>query len=232
MFLLDDLLFAPIKGLAAVCQKVHEAAQEDLEAQEKAVLADLAELHHLLDVGQISDDDFNIRETGVLDRLDACRISPRPGLPAADEQSAAGRRPCSMNLALAAEMSPAAETDDTVLELLDRVLNTGVVLARRRDHHRGRYRVDLPPLAVVAQLGGDGPAGGMARRGPHWDRRPPVTPASERCGSEGDRSLVTSDATTFFTSPRGLSPARSRRPARRRSASIPTTSATAWSAWC
>ncbi len=52
MFLLDDLLLAPIKGLAAVCQKVHEAAEEDLEAQEKAVLADLAELHHLLAVAR------------------------------------------------------------------------------------------------------------------------------------------------------------------------------------
>ena len=75
MFLLDDLLLAPIKGLAAVCQKVHQAAQEDLESQEKAVMADLAELHHLLDAGQIQDDDFNTRETDLLDRLDAFRQS-------------------------------------------------------------------------------------------------------------------------------------------------------------
>ncbi len=75
MFLLDDLLLAPIKGLAAVCQKVHQAAQEDLEGQEKAVMADLAELHHLLDAGQIQDDDFNTRETDLLDRLDAFRQS-------------------------------------------------------------------------------------------------------------------------------------------------------------
>jgi hypothetical protein len=87
MFLLDDLLLAPIKGLAAVCRKVHEAAEEDLEAQEKAVLADLAELHHLLAVGQLSDDDFNARETGVLDRLDACRLARGRGFPPAEEQS-------------------------------------------------------------------------------------------------------------------------------------------------
>ncbi len=71
MFLLDDLLLAPIKGLAAVCQKVHDAAQEDLDSQEKAVMADLAELHHLLDAGQIGDDDFNAREGDLLDRLEA-----------------------------------------------------------------------------------------------------------------------------------------------------------------
>jgi hypothetical protein len=87
MFLLDDLLLAPIKGLAAVCRKVHEAAEEDLEAQEKAVLADLAELHHLLAGGQISDDDFNAREAGVLDRLDACRPMRGRGFPDVGEQS-------------------------------------------------------------------------------------------------------------------------------------------------
>jgi hypothetical protein len=75
MFLLDDLILAPIKGLAAVCQKVHEAAQEDLEGQEKAVMTDLAELHHLLDAGQIGDDDFNVREGDLLDRLEAFRQS-------------------------------------------------------------------------------------------------------------------------------------------------------------
>ena len=73
MFLLDDLIFAPLKGLAAVCQKVHDAAQEDLEQQEKSVLADLSELHHLLDDGRIGDEDFDVREGLLLDRLDACR---------------------------------------------------------------------------------------------------------------------------------------------------------------
>jgi ribosomal protein L29 len=73
MFLLDDILLAPMKGLAAICQKVREAAQEDLEKQEKEILAALAELHQLLDVGQIGEEDFNRRESGLLDRLDACQ---------------------------------------------------------------------------------------------------------------------------------------------------------------
>lgn len=73
MFLIDDIFLAPIKGLAAVCQKVHEAAEEDLENQEKAVLAALAELHAELDSGRIGDEDFNSREGELLDRLDACQ---------------------------------------------------------------------------------------------------------------------------------------------------------------
>jgi hypothetical protein len=73
MFLLDDILLSPIKGLAAMCQKVHEAAQEDLEKQERDILATLAELHQLMDTGRIGDEDFNVREGDLLDRLEACR---------------------------------------------------------------------------------------------------------------------------------------------------------------
>jgi hypothetical protein len=75
MFLLDEILLAPIKGLAAVCRKVNEAAQEDLENQEKAILADLSELHQELDAGHIADEDFNTREWELLDRLDNCQQS-------------------------------------------------------------------------------------------------------------------------------------------------------------
>lgn len=77
MFLLDDILLAPIKGLATVCQKVHEAAQEELEEQEKAILATLADLHHELDAGQLGDEDFNVREGQLLDRLEACQAARR-----------------------------------------------------------------------------------------------------------------------------------------------------------
>jgi hypothetical protein len=75
MFLLDDILLAPIKGLATVCQKVHEAAQEDLENREKAILADLAELHRQLEACRIGDNEFNVRECALLDRLEACQAA-------------------------------------------------------------------------------------------------------------------------------------------------------------
>ena len=79
MFLLDDILFAPVKGLATVCQKIHEAAQEDLEKQEKDILAALAELHQQLDALKIGEEDFDARETELLDRLEACQQLTRPG---------------------------------------------------------------------------------------------------------------------------------------------------------
>ena len=73
MFLLDDILLAPIKGLTVMCHKVHDAAQEDLEKQEKDILGTLAELHQLMDAGGIGDEDFNDRECSLLDRLEACQ---------------------------------------------------------------------------------------------------------------------------------------------------------------
>jgi hypothetical protein len=78
MFLLDDILLAPIKGLAAVCKKVHDAAQEDLADQEKAVMATLSELHQQLDAGCIADTDFDARESELLDRLEACQQARNP----------------------------------------------------------------------------------------------------------------------------------------------------------
>jgi hypothetical protein len=86
MFLLDDILLAPIKGLAAVCQKVHEAAQEDLQQEEKAILASLAELHQLLETGRIADEDFNTRECVLLDRLDVCQMARNKARGAVQEE--------------------------------------------------------------------------------------------------------------------------------------------------
>ena len=73
MFLLDDILLAPLKGLAAVCQKVQQAAEEELEGQEKAITGSLAELYQLLETHQIGDEEFNTRENDLLDRLEAAR---------------------------------------------------------------------------------------------------------------------------------------------------------------
>lgn len=71
MFLLDDILFSPIKGLAAICRKVHDAAQDDLDEQESALMAELTDLHHQLENSGIEEQVFEEREGKLLDRLDA-----------------------------------------------------------------------------------------------------------------------------------------------------------------
>ena len=155
MFLLDDILLSPLKGLAAVCRKVHEAALEDLEKQEKEILAALAEL--------ISSWTRAASATRTSTSASpACWTAWRP---ARKRGTRTGRRPARRQPGGRPwSMTPAAgQPDDSVLELLDRVLNTGS-FGRRDRHHRGRHRADLPSLAVVAQLRGDRPAGGLALR--------------------------------------------------------------------
>jgi hypothetical protein len=73
MFLLDDILLSPIKGLTVICQKVHEAAQEDLDQQEKTILAQLAELYQQVESTGIEDETFNAGESALLERLEAIR---------------------------------------------------------------------------------------------------------------------------------------------------------------
>ena len=73
MFLLDDILLAPMKGLVAVCRHVEEAARQDMETQEKAAMGALGELHRRLELGQIDDQDFETEETRLLDRIEALR---------------------------------------------------------------------------------------------------------------------------------------------------------------
>jgi hypothetical protein len=70
MFLLDDILLSPVKGLVAVCRKVEEAARQDLENQEKGVMASLGELHRRLEMGQIDEKEFDSEEAGLLARLE------------------------------------------------------------------------------------------------------------------------------------------------------------------
>jgi hypothetical protein len=70
MFLLDDILLAPMKGLATVCRKVEEAARQELENREKGAMSALGELHRRLETGQIDEKDFDLEETRLLEQIE------------------------------------------------------------------------------------------------------------------------------------------------------------------
>jgi hypothetical protein len=78
MFLLDDILLSPVKGLAAVCRKVQEAAQQDLENQEKGAMSSLGELHRRLEAGQIDENEFDLEETRLLGKIESLAKMLRP----------------------------------------------------------------------------------------------------------------------------------------------------------
>ena len=78
MFLLDDILLAPMKGLVAICRNVEAAAKQELETQEKSAMGALGQLHRRLELGQINDQEFETEETRLLDQLEALRTVLHP----------------------------------------------------------------------------------------------------------------------------------------------------------
>ena len=73
MFLLDDIFLAPLKGLATICQKVHDAAEQELDEREQALLREISDLYRQLETREIGEAEFDHRETVLLDQLDAIR---------------------------------------------------------------------------------------------------------------------------------------------------------------
>src|SRR3990172_724657 len=93
MFILDDILLAPMKGLAAVCRKVEEAARQDLENHEKGAMCALGELHRRLELGQIDDKEFDAEEARLLDQIESLQkvLHPEDKPDDADDDEALAR---------------------------------------------------------------------------------------------------------------------------------------------
>lgn len=73
MFIIDDLLAAPLRALMFVVEKIDEAVQAEIEAEERTIMADLTALHRALDSGTITEEEFDVREQELLGRLDRLR---------------------------------------------------------------------------------------------------------------------------------------------------------------
>ena len=69
MFLLDDILLAPVNGVVWLAEKIKEAA--DHEFSDPGVLKQkLMDLQMMLELNQISEDDFRQLESALLARLE------------------------------------------------------------------------------------------------------------------------------------------------------------------
>ncbi len=70
MFLLDNLLMMPARGIMAVFREVYNAAQQEGANEAESIRTELSELYMLLETQQLSEADFERREKELLDRLD------------------------------------------------------------------------------------------------------------------------------------------------------------------
>lgn len=83
MFLLDDLLLAPARGLMSVFRSLHDAALEELAHEAENIRIQLSEMYVLLETGQMSEEEFDRNEQELLARLE--RIDDRDESGATEE---------------------------------------------------------------------------------------------------------------------------------------------------
>jgi hypothetical protein len=90
MFLVDDILMAPARGLFWVFKEIHRAAEEEQANEADAITAKLGELYMMLETGQMTEAEFDAAEKGLLDRLDA--IKERENAEEDDDETAVMRK--------------------------------------------------------------------------------------------------------------------------------------------
>ncbi len=71
MFLIDDLLLAPVHCVFWVVERLDEAVSQEQEKQEEEIKRRLRELYQRLESGQLGEQEFEAQEAELLDRLDA-----------------------------------------------------------------------------------------------------------------------------------------------------------------
>jgi uncharacterized membrane protein len=72
MFLIDDILLAPLKGVVWLGKKINEVVEKEL-SDEGRVKEKLMELQLRFELDEISEEEYNRQEDELLARLDAIR---------------------------------------------------------------------------------------------------------------------------------------------------------------
>jgi hypothetical protein len=73
MFLVDDILMAPARGLLWIFKEIHHAVEEEQANEAEAITTKLSELYMMLETGQMTEAEFDAAERALLDRLDAIK---------------------------------------------------------------------------------------------------------------------------------------------------------------
>ena len=73
MFLVDDILMAPARGLFWIFKEIHHAVEEEQANEAEAITTKLSELYMMLETGQMTEAEFDAAEKALLDRLDAIK---------------------------------------------------------------------------------------------------------------------------------------------------------------
>jgi hypothetical protein len=75
VFVVDDLLLAPIRSVLWIFREIHNAAQEELADEAESITAELSNLYMRLETGKVSEEEFAAEEKILLERLDRAQAS-------------------------------------------------------------------------------------------------------------------------------------------------------------
>ncbi|MFH1415690.1 MAG: gas vesicle protein GvpG [Elusimicrobiota bacterium] len=72
MFLIDDILLAPVKGVMWLGSKINDMAEQEATDEGK-IKEELMELQMRFEIDEISEEEYNSRESEILVLLDEIR---------------------------------------------------------------------------------------------------------------------------------------------------------------
>lgn len=79
MFIVDDILFSPVRGLMWVAREIHKTAMEESQNESESITQQLRSLYMQLETGRLSEPEFDEQEKFLLDRLDAIQGAKTAG---------------------------------------------------------------------------------------------------------------------------------------------------------
>jgi len=79
MFLIDDILLAPLNGIIWLGKKINEVAEKEF-SDEGLIKEKLMQLQLRFEMDEISEDEYNKQEKELLERLEAIRKAKEESL--------------------------------------------------------------------------------------------------------------------------------------------------------
>ena len=79
MFLIDDILLSPLKGVIWLGKKINEVAEKEF-SDEGLIKEKLMQLQLRFEIDEISEEEYNRQEKELLERLEAIRKAKEGGV--------------------------------------------------------------------------------------------------------------------------------------------------------
>ena len=79
MFLIDDILLAPLNGIIWLGKKINEVAEKEF-SDEGLIKEKLMQLQLRFEIDEISEEEYNRQEKELLERLEAIRKAKEEGV--------------------------------------------------------------------------------------------------------------------------------------------------------